>query len=192
MAGQGRLKQERLLVLARDLQRARMKVKAISNALGHFAAGHVLVVAKDGCAKLMHMEAQLVHTARLRTKRDPGSFLACLRDGDIVSDRVARAFIILGTLDHAFAATADTAVTSILLCNLTAEDANIDIYLLPNDGSTTVPTENNKIYNTLTIQAKDTYIIDTEKMILSNGDKIYVQNADSTGQVIVTVSTIGL
>ena len=75
---------------------------------------------------------------------------------------------------------------------MTAEDANIDIYLLPNDGSTTVPTENNKIYNTLAIQAKDTYIIDTEKMILSNGDKIYVQNADSTGQVIVTVSTIGL
>ena len=94
--------------------------------------------------------------------------------------------------DHVFAATADTAVTSIHLCNLTAEDANIDIYLLPNDGSTTVPTENNKIYNTLAIQAKDTYIIDTEKMILSNGDKIYVQNADSTGQVIVTVSTIGL
>ena len=95
-------------------------------------------------------------------------------------------------LDHVFAATADTAVTSIHLCNLTAEDAVIDVYVLPNDGSTTVPTENNKIYNSLTIQGKDTYIIDTEKMILTNGDKIYVQNADSTGQVIATVSTIGL
>lgn len=95
-------------------------------------------------------------------------------------------------LDHAFAATADTAVTSIHLCNLTAEDAVIDVYLLPNDGSTTAPTENNKIYNSLTIQGKDTYVIDTEKMILTNGDKIYVQNADSTGQVIATISTIGL
>jgi putative heme iron utilization protein len=95
-------------------------------------------------------------------------------------------------LDHVFAATADTAVTSIHLCNLTAEDAVIDVYVLPDDGSTTVPTENNKIYNSLTIQGKDTYIIDTEKMILTNGDKIYVQNADSTGQVIATVSTIGL
>tara|TARA_E500000331_G_C16746053_1_gene493206 strand:- start:102 stop:431 length:330 start_codon:yes stop_codon:yes gene_type:complete len=94
--------------------------------------------------------------------------------------------------DHVFAATADTAVTTIHLCNLTAENAVIDVYLLPNDGSTTVPTENNKIYNALTVQGKDTYIIDTEKMILTNGDKIYVQNADSTGQVIVTVSTIGL
>ena len=91
-------------------------------------------------------------------------------------------------LDHAFEATADTAVTSIHLCNITSSDATIDVYLLPNDGST----ENNKIYNTLTIPATDSYIIDTEKMILANGDKIYVQNADSTGQVIVTVSTIGL
>tara|TARA_B100000242_G_C42819458_1_gene380853 strand:- start:172 stop:408 length:237 start_codon:yes stop_codon:yes gene_type:complete len=78
------------------------------------------------------------------------------------------------------------------MCNITGADAVVDIFLLPNDGSTTVPTENNKIYNSLTIQASDSYIIDTEKMILSNGDKIFVQNADSTGQVIVTVSTIGL
>ena len=95
-------------------------------------------------------------------------------------------------LDHCFAATADTAVTSIHLCNITSSDAVVDVYLLPNDGSTTVPTENNKIYNSLTIQASDSYVIDTEKMILGNGDKIYVQNADSTGQVIVTISTIGL
>ena len=95
-------------------------------------------------------------------------------------------------LDHVFEASADTAVTSIHLCNITNSDAVIDIYLLPNDGSTTVPTENNKIYNSLTIQATDSYIIDTDKMILSSGDKIYVQNADSSGQVIVTVSTIGL
>ena len=94
--------------------------------------------------------------------------------------------------DVLFSATEDTAVTSIHLCNLTSENAVINIYLLPNDGSSTAPTENNKIYNTLTIQATDSYIIDTEKMILANGDKLFVQNADSTGQVVVTLSTIGL
>jgi len=94
--------------------------------------------------------------------------------------------------DHIFEATADTAVTSIHMCNITSSDATINIYLLPEDGSTTAPTEANKIYNTLTIKATDSYIIDTEKMILGNGDKIYVQNVDSSGQVIVTISTIGL
>ena len=91
-----------------------------------------------------------------------------------------------------FKASADTAVTSIHLCNITSTDTTVNIYLLPDDGSSAGPTENNKIYNQLTIPATDSYIIDTEKMILANGDKIYVQNADSTGQVIVTVSTIGL
>ena len=98
----------------------------------------------------------------------------------------------IGPLDYAFEATADTAVTSIHICNITSSDATVDIYLLPEDGSTTVPTENNKIYNSLSVQATDSYIIDTEKMILGTGDKIYVQTADSAGQVIVTISTIGL
>ena len=94
--------------------------------------------------------------------------------------------------DHIYEATADTAGTSIHMCNITSSNATINIYLLPEDGSTTAPTEENKIYNTLTISATDSYIIDTEKMILGNGDKIYVQNVDSSGQVIVTISTIGL
>lgn len=95
-------------------------------------------------------------------------------------------------LDHVFEASADTAVTSIHLCNITSSDATVDIYLLPNDGSTTVPTENNKIYNSLTIQATDSYIIDTEKMILTSGDKIFVETPDSSGAIVATISTIGL
>ena len=95
-------------------------------------------------------------------------------------------------LDFVFQASEDTAVTSIHLCNVTSSDAVVNIYLLPSDGSTTVPTENNKNYNSLTIQGTDTYIIDTEKMILSSGDKIYVESPDSSSSVVATISTIGL
>lgn len=94
--------------------------------------------------------------------------------------------------DHVFEATADTAVTSIHLCNITSSAAVINLYVLPEDGSTSTPTENNKLYHELSITAKDTYIIDSEKMILTTGDKIYVENVDSSGQVVVTVSSIGL
>ena len=102
-----------------------------------------------------------------------------------------------GSAEHlanaVFTATADTAVTTIHLCNISsAADASINIYLLPSDGSTTVPTENNKMYNQLTIQATDTYVIDTEKLILANGDKIFIELPDSSGQIIATISTIGL
>ena len=102
-----------------------------------------------------------------------------------------------GSAEHlanaVFTATADTAVTTIHLCNISsAADASINIYLLPSDGSTTVPTENNKLYNQLTVQATDTYIIDTEKLIFANGDKIFIELPDSSGQIIATISTIGL
>jgi len=102
-----------------------------------------------------------------------------------------------GSAEHlanaVFTATADTAVTTIHLCNISsAADASINIYLLPSDGSTTVPTENNKLYNQLTVQATDTYIIDTEKLILANGDKIFIELPDSSGQIIATISIIGL
>ncbi len=93
---------------------------------------------------------------------------------------------------HVFEASASVAVTTIHLCNITAENATVNIYLLPSDGSTTVPTQNNKIYNTLTVQAQDTYIIDTEKLILSTGDKIYIETPDSSGLIVATISTIGL
>ena len=95
-------------------------------------------------------------------------------------------------LDFVFQASADTALTSIHLCNVTSNDAVVNIYLLPSDGSTTVPTENNKIYNSLTIQGTDTYVIDTEKMIMSAGDKLFIETPDSSSSVVATVSTIGL
>jgi hypothetical protein len=68
----------------------------------------------------------------------------------------------------------------------------VNVYLLPDDGSTAGPTENNKIYNTLSIASKDTYVIDTEKMILSTGDKIFIETPDSSGSIVATISTIGL
>ncbi len=91
-----------------------------------------------------------------------------------------------------FTATADTAVTTIHLCNISTTDATVNIYLLPSDGSTTAPSSINKLYNALTIKTTDSYIIDTEKLILSNGDKIFIEIPDSTGQLVATISTIGL
>ena len=80
-----------------------MQVKAIGDTLRDLAAREVFVIAENGRAKLMHVEAQLMHAAGLGAQGHPCRFLACLRDGNIVGDGVAGAFIILGALDHAFA-----------------------------------------------------------------------------------------
>ncbi len=89
----------------------------------------------------------------------------------------------------AFTASADTAVTVIYITNKTSSDGNVDVYVLPN-GQTV--SENFKVYNNLSVKATDTYIIDTEKMILGTGDKIIIASPDSSAQYNATISTIGL
>ena len=89
----------------------------------------------------------------------------------------------------AYEALAETAVTVIYITNKTDGDGTVDIYVVPNGGSVGEPF---KIYTELTIKARDTYILDTEKMILESGAKIYIVAPDSAAQFNATISTIGL
>ena len=89
----------------------------------------------------------------------------------------------------AYTASAESAVTVIYITNKSSTDGTVDVYVTPNGGAVS---ENFKIYNSLTIKAQDTYIIDTEKMILEVGAKIYIAAPDSAAQFNATISTIGL
>ena len=92
----------------------------------------------------------------------------------------------------AFTASADTAVTVIYITNKSSSDGNVNIYVVPSYDGSTAPTENYKIYNNLLIPAEDTYVVDTEKLILANGDAIFIAAPDSSAQFNATISTIGL
>jgi hypothetical protein len=49
----------------------------------------------------------------------------------------------------------------------------------------------NKIVNTATVEAGDTFIMDSEKIILEDGDKLsFQQNGGTNGDLLVTVSYI--
>ena len=61
----------------------------------------------------------------------------------------------------AFTASAETAVTVIYITNKTDGDGTVDVYVVPNGASVSA---NHLIYSNLTIKARDTYILDTEKM----------------------------
>ena len=93
------------------------------------------------------------------------------------------------TSSAAFTASADTAVTVIYITNKTDGDGTVDIYVTPNGASVSA---NHLIYSQLTIKARDTYILDTEKLILETGAKIYIVAPDSAAQFNATISTIGL
>ena len=89
----------------------------------------------------------------------------------------------------AFTASADTAVTVIYITNKSETDGTVDVYVTPNGASVS---ENHLVYTQLTVKARDTYIIDTEKMILESGAKIWIAAPDSAAQFNATISTIGL
>ena len=89
----------------------------------------------------------------------------------------------------AFTASAETAVTVIYITNKTDGDGTVDVYVVPNGASVSA---NHLVYSNLTIKARDTYILDTEKMILETGAKIYIAAPDSAAQFNATISTIGL
>jgi hypothetical protein len=94
-----------------------------------------------------------------------------------------------GTGTAAYTAAGDVAVTVIYITNKSMSDGTVDVYVVPTPASVS---ENHKIYNNITIRALDTYIIDSEKLILASGDKIYIAAPDSSGQFNATISTIGL
>lgn len=93
-----------------------------------------------------------------------------------------------------FTSTNDSAVTVLYLCNTSANPVFITICLVPRLDS---PNEQvNAIYYNIPIAAYDTYIIDTEKIILEHGDsiqaKIHSGYIIGLTRVIATVSTIAI
>jgi hypothetical protein len=97
--------------------------------------------------------------------------------------------VTANTSSAAFTASANTAVTVIYITNKSLATGTVNIYLVPNGQSVS---ENYKLYNNLSIGSQDTYIIDTEKLILESGDRIYIEAPDSAAQFNATISTIGL
>ena len=94
----------------------------------------------------------------------------------------AMAEIIAGT------ASQTVALTTAYMCNTTANTVVVNVAVVPAGNNS--PAEC-LIYNQLEIPALDTRIIDTEKLILGNGDSIWA-NTSVDGSVIMTVSSVGI
>ena len=95
----------------------------------------------------------------------------------------------------AYASSGANAVTAMYITNKSSSDGNVNIYVVPSANVASFESsssENYKIYNNLLVPAEDTYVIDSEKLILENGDKIYIAAPDSSAQFNATISTIGL
>ena len=85
-------------------------------------------------------------------------------------------------------AAGNIAVTTMYLCNKSAEPITCSIFITPNGG---VDYGNNVIYSNLTIAAQDTYVLEHERLLLSDGDTIRGNvYPDSSAYALKVVATI--
>ena len=93
--------------------------------------------------------------------------------------------VLNNTGTNVYVSSVPSAVTAIYLCNVTAAPVSFNMFAVKSGD--TASTLLNMIYYNVEIAPGDTYIIDSEKLILDSGDSIvaYATNIDS---IIATVS----
>jgi len=100
---------------------------------------------------------------------------------------------INATLTTLYTSISETAVTSIIFCNyassdLTDADTYLDLHIVKNGD---VASNENKILHQLKLPAGETFIMDSERLVLANGDNIQAQTT-SPATVSVTISTVAV
>ena len=87
-----------------------------------------------------------------------------------------------------YTSTGTSVATLMYFCNLSDNSEDINIWVANNGAPIG---GNNWIYSNVTITSKDTLVIDTEKLILDNGDAIYA-NCTNADVISTTINFIGL
>jgi hypothetical protein len=87
-----------------------------------------------------------------------------------------------------YTSSGDSAVTTIHVCNTSGGAISFDLCVVPSGGSAS---DSTIVYKTVNVNATDTYIIDTEKLVLGNGD--FIAAKDDTGSVtVMTISYVSI
>jgi hypothetical protein len=95
---------------------------------------------------------------------------------------------ILASATTVYTSTGNTVVSTLHLCNQSAAAVTVSVNLVPSGGTAAA---NNKIYANLSIAILDTYVIETERFILGNGDFISC-TANTANSVIATTTYTGI
>ena len=91
------------------------------------------------------------------------------------------------TTTEVFLANGQQAITTIIFCNTSnTTDATINVFAVPFGSNAGVTTQ---IINQVSIPVAETFVMDTERLILENGDVIYAQ-ASQPNTITATVSSV--
>jgi len=92
------------------------------------------------------------------------------------------------TTTRIFLASGDQAITTIIFCNFDSSiTATFDVYAVASGGVVSTATQ---ILKSVSLPATETFVMDTEKLILANGDALWGQSSVSV--VTASVSSVGI
>lgn len=91
------------------------------------------------------------------------------------------------TISNVYISSGNTVVSVMYFCNTGTTTSILNLYAVPS-GTATV-NGNLQIYKNVQIASGDTFVVDMEKLVLSNGDTL---QANATGNVTATVSYVGI
>jgi len=78
----------------------------------------------------------------------------------------------------------ENVVTTLYFCNTSIAALTFNMYLVPNGGTAS---QSNIVYYNVEIAPSDTYVVDLEKIMLDDGDKIQANTAIA-GFIVSTIS----
>ena len=91
------------------------------------------------------------------------------------------------TTTQVFLASGQQAITTMIFCNTDSlTDATIDVYVVPYGSNASAGTQ---IMKSLSLPATETFVLDTERLILESNDAVYAQ-ASSPNIITATVSSL--
>lgn len=80
------------------------------------------------------------------------------------------------------------AVTCMMFCNYSADDEILNVWMLA--PSPAAVGDVYKVIKDLTIPAGETFTFDTEKVVLSTGERIHARTSNANDRLTVTVSSM--
>lgn len=87
-----------------------------------------------------------------------------------------------------YSSSGNSAISVIYVCNTSASTVTFDVHLVPFGEGATVT---NQIYKAISLDAADTYILDSEKIFLSDQDRVIMIASDASA-LRCTVSSVGV
>jgi hypothetical protein len=96
--------------------------------------------------------------------------------------------LVTGSATTIFTSSGNTATTAIFFMNNNGSARTLDLHIVLNGQSAAVT---NKILKAISINGGDTYVVNTEKLVLSNGDTIQAV-ASEVDSIYATISSVSI